>query len=153
MATAHQENSCCSCSEKPVLCCVDTKIDMCMLLHGKLNKYLVDCRIVDNFIGDIQLLAWIRLARLVCHLHCSLNTPAVAIGIRQLDCDILELPQVATFTHLCHQTSGRIAYSMGLHQRQTILVIDGVANVFARFAQTPSERSAVKPLSFTGSFV
>ena len=89
---------------------------------------------MDDFVGDVQLLARVSFARLVCHLHCSLNTPAVAICICQLDCDVFELPKVATFTHLCHQTRGRIPYSVGLHQRQTVLVIDGVANVFARFA-------------------
>lgn len=107
-------------------------------LHASIQHsctaYLVDCRIVDNFIGDVQLLARVSFARLIGHLHCSLNTPAVAIGICQLDCNVLELPKVATFTHLCHQTSGRIAYSMSLHQSQTILVVDGVADVFARFA-------------------
>ena len=107
-------------------------------LHASLQHsctpYLVDCRIVDDLIGDVQLLARVSFACLVCHLHCSLHTPAVAIGVCQLDCNVLELPKVATFTHLCYQTSGRIAYSMGFHQCQTIFVIDRVANVFARFA-------------------
>ena len=48
------------------------------------TAYLINCRIVYNLVGDVQLEVWILVACLICHLHCTLYAPAVPIRLCQL---------------------------------------------------------------------
>lgn len=121
--------------------------------------HLIDSRIVDDLIGNIQLLTRICSACLISHLNSSLNAPAVAVRLCKLDSQALVLPSVAIFSHLCHQASGGVAYSVGLHQCQAVFVINWVTNISTSLAKTTPKGSAIEAhffrhaFCFAGSFV
>ena len=106
--------------------------------------HLIDCRVVDDLIGDIQLLAWVCSACFVSHLYCSLDTPAVAIRLCKLDSQAFVLPGIATFAHLCYKAGCRVPDSVILHQGQAVFVIDWIANVSPGLAKATPKGSAIK---------
>ena len=46
------------------------------------SSNLVDCRIVDDLVGDVHFALWVLLAGFISHLYCSLHTPTVAVCLR-----------------------------------------------------------------------
>lgn len=106
-------------------------------------SYLVDLWVVDDLIGDVHLLVREGIARLICHAHCPLHAPAVAIGLCQLHCDLPLLPGVVLLPHLSHQAAGGVAHAMLLHQSLALLVVLRLAHVPTRLVQGPPHVPAV----------
>jgi hypothetical protein len=75
-------------------------------LHPNCSAYVVDLRVVDNLVGDVELPVGERTLCLICHPNGPLDAPAVAVSLCQLDCDLALLPDIALLAHLSDQTSG-----------------------------------------------
>ena len=106
--------SCCSEQKQGAQECKDNEITMlisCTIKTGRLCKmgavkqyYLIDCRVVDDLIGDVHSALWELFPCLIGHLDSSLHSPAVTICLCQCYCDVLMNPLTAVGTHLGYKT-------------------------------------------------
>ena len=63
----------------------------------------VDAGIVDDFVGDVDLVVLVELARLVRQGHGAIHTPAKPVRFCELDDDIVSLQDIIIFTQLLHE--------------------------------------------------
>lgn len=105
--------------------------------------HLVDLWVVDDLVGDEQLLVGVCVARLVRHAHRALHAPAVAVRLGQLDGHVALHPGVARLAHLRDQAAGGVADAVLLHQLLALAVLGRLAHVAARRVERAAHRAAV----------
>mmetsp|Transcript_17256 Transcript_17256/g.38995 ORF Transcript_17256/g.38995 Transcript_17256/m.38995 type:complete len:435 (-) Transcript_17256:152-1456(-) len=113
-------------------------------LDVHLLQALVDARVVNDLVGDVQLAARVRAARLVGHLHRPLHPPAEAVGLGQADGHVADLAAEAVVAHLRDDAGGGVPHAVLLHEVLAFLVVGGLAHVAARLVQRAAEGARVE---------
>jgi hypothetical protein len=72
-------------------------------VYVHLTQAGVDARVVDDFVGDVDLVILVKLASLVRQGHGAIYTPAKPVRFRKLDDYIVSLQDIVVFTQLLHQ--------------------------------------------------
>mmetsp|Transcript_14315 Transcript_14315/g.38826 ORF Transcript_14315/g.38826 Transcript_14315/m.38826 type:complete len:226 (-) Transcript_14315:96-773(-) len=107
-------------------------------VHIHLSQAPVHFRVVNDFVGDMNVAAWECPARLVGHAHSPLHAPAVAVRLGQLDSDIALLPKVTLLPHLRHQPGQRITHAVRIQRLLTLGIVVDRPDVAARLAEGPT---------------
>mmetsp|Transcript_2098 Transcript_2098/g.4720 ORF Transcript_2098/g.4720 Transcript_2098/m.4720 type:complete len:215 (-) Transcript_2098:224-868(-) len=71
--------------------------------HAHVGQVLVHQRVVDDLIGDPDLLVREEVPCLVSHGYSSLNTPAEAVGLRKHEGDVAQGQAEAVLSHVSHE--------------------------------------------------